>query len=686
MSGGGWVAGIDIGGTFTDVVAIRESDGSTHHLKVPSSKTDPGAAVLNALKMLASVGAAPDDVGLLLHGTTVVTNAIIERKLARTALVTTEGFADVLEIGRHWRTDLYDPFMKAVPPLVPRKLRLEVRERMNAHGEEVEPLDRRQVSGLVTALKESGVEATAIVFLHSYRNPRHEEELSEMLRETWPGVVCGSAELSREIREYERSSTTALNAALIPLIDRYVTTLVSEIHDASPNANIYITQSNGGALSTSAARRRPVALALSGPVAGVVACCDLARRIGNGNLIGLDMGGTSTDIAVIVGGEPRYTNELSIGEMVVRLPSIDIDSIGAGGGSIAYVDAAGSLRVGPESAGSLPGPACYARGGDRPTITDCQLLLGRLSEDAPLAGSLRLQAEVARAAVENHVAGPLSLSIEEAAVGIVEVANAAMEAAVRVALRKHGDDPRDFALVAFGGAGALHAVELAQKLSVKEVIVPPHPGTLSALGVLSSDVRLDFACSEVHRSDDLDAVKTVTETFETLEHQAQAEIDADEALRGKIVVFERYCDIRYCGQAYEVTIAVSSDPTVSAPVQQMIARFHDQHMRMYGFASVGEVCELVTFRVAARIRLERPSASVQTRSEVTSRQQREVYVRGSGFLPATTLNRASLAPGDRVEGPAIIYQVDATTFLPPSTTAAADDYGNLRITISGGAQ
>ena len=387
----GWFVGVDIGGTFTDIVAIEESSGALRHLKVPSSKADPAGAVMRGLEALDErCGVPPDGVRLIMHGTTLATNAIIERRLARTALVTTRGFRDVLEIGRHWRQELYDPFVEALPPLVPRELRFEVTERTTAAGEELVPLDAGDVAQVLAELERADVTAVAVVLLHSYRDPAHEDALVARLRATNGWSVCGSAELSGELREYERSSTTVINAALMPLVDQYLERLEHGLADSRATPSLFITQSNGGALTPQAARARPVALAMSGPVGGVVACVELGRTIGQSNLIGLDMGGTSTDISIVSDGEPRRTSELDVGGLPVRLPSIQVLSIGAGGGSIASVDAGGSLRVGPESAGSDPGPACYDRGGTLPTVTDCQLVLGRLSEDRPLAGTLRL--------------------------------------------------------------------------------------------------------------------------------------------------------------------------------------------------------------------------------------------------------------------------------------------------------
>ncbi|MEA2321047.1 MAG: N-methylhydantoinase [Solirubrobacteraceae bacterium] len=677
-----WHVGLDIGGTFTDVVAVDAVGGTVRHLKVPSSRSDPASGMLRGLAALADeAGVAPADVALLLHGTTLATNAIIERRLAKTALVTTEGFRDVLEIGRHWRTDLYDPFIDQPEPLVPRELRVEVDERLGADGEVLRALSPEAARAAIERLEGEGVESVAVAFLHSYRDPSHEREMTELLRAANGWYVCGSAELSRELREYERTSTTVLNAALMPLIDAYLTRVERGLEESGNRASLFISQSNGGALTPRATRTRPVSLALSGPVGGVVACIEIGRGIEAPNLIGLDMGGTSTDVSIITDYEARYSTELLVGDLPVRIPSIEVHSIGAGGGSIATVDSGGSLRVGPESAGSEPGPAAYGRGGTEATVTDCQLLLGRLTADFALAGRLTLQPELAREAI-GRIATQIGMSVEDAAAGIIEVANASMERAVRVALRDRGDDPREFALVAFGGAGPLHAVELARRLSIRTVVVPPHPGTLSAVGFLASDVRLDFAASDLRRSDDPNVVPAVASAFAELEGQARHELSSDERLAGAEARLERSCDIRYLGQAYEVNVAVPEGPMDVALLQEVVTRFHAQHERAYGFSSPDDPCELVTFRVSAKALLDKPAAhrAAAARGDAQA-GERQVHLGEDGYAATRIYDRSRLGAGDRIEGPAVVHQTDATTLIPSFATAEVDDRGNLIVTV-----
>jgi N-methylhydantoinase A len=681
-----WYVGVDIGGTFTDVVAVDAESGALHHLKVPSSRSDPAAGFVAGLTALRDeVGVRQTDLRLLLHGTTLATNAIIERRLASTALVTTQGFRDVLEIGRHWRDELYDPFLEYPGPLVSRELRFEVDERIDAAGDVVVAVDRSSANRVVEHLEAANVEAVAVVFLHSYRNPAHEEEVTALLRETNGWFVCGSAELSRELREYERTSTTVMNAALMPLIDTYLTRLETALAAAGSTASLFVTQSNGGALTPAAARARPVTLALSGPVAGVVACGQIGRTIDRGDLICFDMGGTSADVSIISDFEPRMSSELKIGDLPMRLPAVHVHSIGAGGGSLASIDVGGSLRVGPESAGSEPGPACYGRGGTAPTVTDCQLILGRLTDAFPLAGRLGLDAALANQAIQ-PLAETLDLNNESAAAGVIEVVNAAMEGAVRVALRSRGDDPRNFALVAFGGAGPLHAAELARRLAIDTVVVPPHPGTLSALGLLTADVRLDFAMSELHSNSERSLAETLLARFGDLAEQARDEVESDAQLRARPYTTTYSCDVRYRGQAYEVSVPVELGALADGRVDALFDRFHELHLRSYGFSSPADECEVVTMRVVATIGIDKPSLDHVPEAVATgAKTTRSVFMPDQGVVEAVIYERNDLAPGRSFRGPAVIHQADSTTLVPGYAEATIDRFHNLVLTIDGAA-
>jgi N-methylhydantoinase A len=676
-----WRVGVDVGGTFTDLVAVNADSGERLHLKVSTTPGNPAEGFLEAITALRErAGRGSQDIGLIFHGTTLATNAIIQRRIARTALVTTKGFRDILEIGRHWRTDLYDLNLERPDPLVPRPMRFEVEERIGADTEVVEALDLDSVEDAVLKIEAGGAEAVAVVLLHSYGNADHEEQLVKRLRERLPGVyVSGSSEITREPREFERASTTVLNAALMPLVDDYLTSLESSLADNGRTPRLYLTHSNGGALSPAAARARPVGLAQSGPVAGVHSCVRIGAALGFPNVIGFDMGGTSADIALIEGGEPRLANELDVGGLPVRLPAVHVYSIGAGGGSIAWLDTVGALRVGPESAGAVPGPACYGRGGERPTVTDCNLALGRLPSEHPLAGFLTLDAGAAERSLSS-IAEPLKLSPHEAAEGVIEVVNAGMEGAIRVVLRERGNDPRDFALVAFGGAGALHAVELASRLAIDTVIIPHHPGTFSAQGLLTTDVRHDFSLSRALRSDDPSAPEQLTAAFLELDRIAEAQV-ADDPDFAADVTRERRCDIRYLGQAYEVGIPVHEDgPIDRAKLDAVVGAFHDQHERAYAFADRDEVCEIRIQRlsVAATVGGRLGDGEVVADGE-RSEGRTEVVYRGAA-LDCLAVERSGLRPGDEVTTPAIILQEDTTTFLPPGVRAVVAPTGDLIVT------
>ncbi|MBI4506905.1 MAG: hydantoinase/oxoprolinase family protein [Chloroflexi bacterium] len=680
-----WLIGVDVGGTFTDLVAAEAATGQTLHLKVPTTPHDPSEGFLNALDELRAQ--APEALAgervLLLHGTTLATNAILEGKLARTGLLTTAGFRDVLEIGRHLRRELYDLFIDKPPPLVPRPLRLEVVERIGPDGAAETPLDEASVAAAVATLAEGGVQAVAVVLLNSYRNPAHELRVRDLVRAAQAGwYVCASADLSPEVREYERSSTTVLNAALMPRVDGYLTALERQLAARAPAVHLFIMQSSGGAATADTARARPVSLALSGPVAGVGACLHLAALTGMPNLIGFDVGGTSADIAIVESGRARVTTEMAIAEYPIRLPMVQVNSIGAGGGSIAWVDQGGALRVGPQSAGADPGPACYGRGGTEPTLTDAHVILGRLDPTYFLGGRYRLDVGRARQAIAERVAQPLGLDLVAAAAGIVRVADANMERAIKVSLSERGNDPRDFALVAFGGAGGLHAASLARHLEIPRVLVPPHPGTLSAFGLLVGDVRHDFASSELLRAANPAAPERLSAVYAALEAQARAALATDGFAADESAVV-RTCDLRYVGQAYEVNVPCPDGPIDAAALAELLARFHREHERLYAHSSPDEPCELVTYRATAVGRLQKPSAVPQPERVGAPRRhgERSVYFDEVGFVPTAIYRRDALAAGQTLAGPAIVEQVDATTVVPPGARVHVDRYGSLILEV-----
>ncbi len=661
--------GVDTGGTFTDFILVR--DGAFVALKVPSTPKRPEEAVLAGVSELLGEGVVEAEV---VHGTTVGTNALLERKGARTALLTTEGFEDVLEIGRQNRPGLYQLTASRPKPLVPRSLRFGVRERVTASGEVLVPLDRERVRELRARLAELSVESIAICYLFAFLEPKHERETAELLAELDVPISL-SHEILPEFREYERTSTTVINAYLAPLMSQYISRLEEGLAllgaaRSSRRFSLRIMQSNGGSISARAATQHPVRTVLSGPAGGVVGAFTIAQHIGLPKIITFDMGGTSTDVS-LVDGAIQTTHEARIAELPLGIPVIDIHTVGAGGGSIARVDEGGALRVGPESAGADPGPVCYGRG-EEITVTDAHLLLGRLDPDRFLGGAMPLDRE---RTIEYFRAFrrrfPRPASEIEIALGILDVANANMARAIKVISIERGYDPRDFTLVAFGGAGGLHACDLAEMLSIPRVLIPPHPGLLSTLGVLLSDVLKDYSQTVMLAQEEI-APGRLEAVFARLEERARADLQA-EGFSLERILLSRFVDLRYAGQAFELSLPFT---------REFIADFHRAHERRYGYADPTRKIELVTVRVKARGITEklsfRPKERRATVAEPVAR--RPVYVReGAGPVAWETpfYWREALAPGTAITGPAIILEYSATTVIPPGWRADVDEYENV---------
>ena len=486
--------GVDVGGTFTDLVLHEVESNRLEFAKTPSTPADQSEGVTTgALQLVNRLGISPQAIAFFIHGTTVATNTLLERKGARTALIVTRGFRDVLQIGRQDRPDLYDWTIRRTEPIVPRRLRFEVTERVLHTGEVIEPVSDADVAGIVRRLEEEQVEAVAVCLLHSYAHPAHERQVGEAIRKALPDITLSiSSEVAPEFKEYERMSTASINAFVAPVMERYLRSLQASIEAQGIDSDLHIMQSNGGTMSADAAVEKPVHTILSGPAAGVIGSVGLAAQAGELNTISVDMGGTSFDISLCYQGEVRRTQDSEIDRLPIKVPMVDIHTLGAGGGSIAWIDPGGALRVGPHSAGAAPGPACYGQGGAEPTVTDANLLLGRLSQDAFLGGLMKLDIGLARDAVRDRIAEPLGLGLQEAAEGIVRVVNAGMIKGIRVVSVAKGYDPREFTLVTFGGAGPLHAAELASELNIPKVLVPIAPGVTSALGLLMADLRHDL--------------------------------------------------------------------------------------------------------------------------------------------------------------------------------------------------
>lgn len=685
--------GIDVGGTFTDIVLVDDTSGQIHYTKVMTTHHDLAEGVMSGIeRILRQVGASFTTVDYLVHGTTIGTNALIERKGARTGLITTEGFRDVLEIARVERPDagLYDMNVDLPEPLVPRALRLEVAERMGADGHVVRPLDEASVRRAAAVLKAAEVEAIAVALLFSFRNPAHEQRVGEILREVFPQAsVSLSSEIAPEFREFERTSTTVINAYLQPIVDRYLDNLEGRLAKRYRRVNLRIMQASGGTMTTEAARGHAVNLVNSGPAGGAQAAALVGRLTGDQQLISVDMGGTSFDIGLIDGGMPRVTSEGEFEGYPVKIPVLDVHAIGAGGGSIAWLDVGGALNVGPMSARSRPGPACYGLGGERPTVTDANLVLGRLNPDYFLGGEMKLDVQAARRAIMAYIARPLGLPIEEAASGIIRVVNANMARGISVNSIEKGYDVRDFSLVPFGGAGPLHAVELAQDLGMRRVIVPPYPGTFSALGLLVADIRYDYVTTLAEAAADV-APRDLLHRFIEMESLGRAQLRRDGVPPDRIEIVWS-ADLRYQGQSYELNVPIlhARGDLTSEDVAETVQRFHALHQKVYAYGSAGEAVEFVNLRLAAYGRIPQRQWAVSSEQwAVTARQpllaaHRPVYFPGQGFVQTAIYRRETLSPATLVEGPCLVEEIASTTVIPPGAWGEVDGYGNIIVTWRG---
>ncbi|MSP66502.1 MAG: hydantoinase/oxoprolinase family protein [Alphaproteobacteria bacterium] len=677
--------GIDIGGTFTDITVLDEATGRLAIAKVPSRRGDPAGALVDAVRRgLELAKVAPGDVTLLVHGTTIVTNAVLENKLPKTALLTTEGFRDILEIGRHFRPDMYDLQQDKAPPVVPRDRRFGVAERTTATGEVIREPERQEVQRLLAQVKESGAEALAICFLNSFVNPANEAKVRDWARAELPGIhVSASCEVCREIREYERMSTVALNAAAMPLVARYLSEIAGRVGAVLPNAKVLLMQSSGGSLTVGAAQNYPVRMLTSGPAGGALAVQRIGKATAYDNLLGVDMGGTSTDISLIHRGELRMTTEGAVAGRPVKLPMIEINTIGAGAGSIAWLDSAGGLHVGPMSAGADPGPVAYGRGGTEPTVTDANLVLGRLHPDRFASGDIRLDREAARRAIAERVGAPLKLSVEQAAAGIIRIANANMERAVRVSSAEKGYDPRSITLVAFGGAGPMHAAALAQAARIPSVLVPEQPGVFSAVGLVMADIRHDAVQTRVLRGAAITPA-AVAPLYAALEAEADAALAEDGVPRAKRLL-QRTADLRYAGQAYEVNVALPAGTLDAAAVAALVLRFHDRHLQSFAHNHPDKAVEFVSARIAALGLMSAPPIQPRAKANggaVVPKERRQVYFdEAAGYVATAVYDRERLGPGATIAGPAIVEQIDTTTVIHPGQKARVDDFGNLLIAI-----
>ena len=679
--------GVDVGGTFTDIALNIPEDNRLILYKLSSSPEAPHLSIIEGIRhVLEANGLDPANVERLAHGTTVGTNALIQRRCGKVAVVTTEGFRDLLQIGRQTRPKVYDLHLDNPEPLAPRHLRFEVAERMLANGDVFRPLDETGLRALVPELQEANVDCVIVGFLHSYAYPAHEQRAAELLRE-WLGSgvsVIASSAVYPEFREYERFSTAVLNGALLTVMNTYLDGFTKDIRTLGITAMPKVSQSAGGLMSIDMARELPIRASLSGPAAGVIGAAHRALEAGFADIITLDVGGTSADVSLLRNGRPAEVSERNLAGFPLRLPALDVNAVGAGGGSIAWIDRDGLLKVGPHSAGASPGPACYGSGGEEATVTDANVVTGRLNGEALLDGTMPIKRELALQAVTS-LADKIGLDAEETGLGIIRMVAATMVKAIRTISLERGLDPADFALFVFGGAGPLHATEVARELGISTIIVPPHPGILCAEGLLNSELALDFVQTLLIRLDAAN-LPVMQATLDQLMERARIWFDDEGAQPGGRQE-ELVADLRYLGQNYELSLPLGEMALDAAGLAQLAHAFHQAHEQNYGFANPGETIQLVNLKIKARVlpnvsplpRLERhePCGPVAVRDVIFTKAASE---------PTPVFRRTELAAEQTIAGPAIIEQMDSTTIIHPGDSCRVDGLGNLIITVKSGDQ
>lgn len=679
--------GVDVGGTFTDTVFLDESTGELTIAKSSSTPSDYSQGILESIRTITD---DLSDVEFFSHGTTVGVNALLENDLCEMGLLTTEGFRDVLEIGRSNRSNMYDPFYEKPDPLIPRRARLEVTERVDTNGDVVEPLDTDSVRASLDRLTDQGVDGICVSLLNAYANPEHERQIGDLIEAEYPELYYTlSSDLSREYREYERTATAAINLGITPVMEDYLDTLEREFGGMSFDDDLYIMQSNGGIMSTESAKGRPVNTLKSSLSGGVAGLLTLSDALGRENLLGADMGGTSFDIELVVDGEARTRSSYQVETPTsgddgypVMTPTLDVHSIGAGGGSVAWTDEGGGLHVGPRSAGADPGPICYGRGGSDPTVTDANALLGRLNPDHLLGGDLSLELEPARAAFED-LGDRLGLDPLDAAAGILEIANTNMARSIRTNVLRKGIDPREFTMVAFGGAGPTHAVDIAGQIDIPEVLVPNSPGNFSAWGILTTDVKHDYVQTYVNTVAGVEPA-TLAAEFEALKDEGSEQL-AEEGIPSSDRRFVRSVDVRYVGQEHTLTVPVPDGEIADADLEEVTERFDEAHQQQYLHSAPEEPKEFVSIRLTAFGSVTSPELPTveqgsETPPESAFVDERDVHFEESGFVETPIVDRPALLANNRIEGPAVVEEATSTTVVPPWSTLTVDTYGHLRLT------
>ena len=685
-----WRIGVDIGGTFTDVALVSEESGEIGIAKVPTTPRDLAAGVVTALESaIAQHGVAPGEVSFLSHATTVVTNALLEQKGARAALITTRGFRDVLELRRSARADLYDMFQDPPSVLVPRHLRLEVTERLDAQGDVVTPLAEDEIDGLIDFLRAHEVEAIAVCFLYSFLNDAHESLVGARLRDALPDIpIFLSSEVLPEIREFERTSTTAICAYVGPILASYLERLDAAVTGMGL-PSLHVMASSGGVLEVGEVLTMPAMAVESGPAAGVIAATHIGRDLDMPNMISFDMGGTTAKASLIEDGKVETTSEYEVGGSgnvsrwlhgtghPIRVPVIDLAEVSAGGGSIAWIDPGGALRVGPRSAGAEPGPVCYGQGGTEPTVTDADLVLGYLDPEQLLGGDLPVEIAHAEQAIRDKIATPLGLDVINAALGIVSVVNNSMAEALRIVSVERGHDAREFSLVAFGGAGPVHAVALAEELEIPRVVIPPIPGGFSALGLVATDLKRDYVRTFYTVLDEAD-LAALNQAFAEMEEGARGMLNRSDVPQSRWQI-TRQADLRYTRQAYELTIPVAGGDLTAAELDILARAFHDRHRQTYGHDNPDEAVQLVNIRVTATgafdaLELSGPD---QTTADTGATGQRTVHFDQTGPVTCDIYARDAVPIGQAIAGPVIIESMDSTIVVPPGWQAQCDDKGYI---------
>ena len=679
--------GIDVGGTFTDVVVQDEATGEVRFVKVDSTPKDQSIGILNGIRSaLKKYGIDFMETAQLIHGTTVATNAVLEHEGGQTVLFTTDGFGDILEVARQIRPKLYDSWARKPEALIPRQHIFEVPERITYDGEVLRELDREAVAAQLDKLsRATQPDAIVISFLHSYKNPLHEQIVRDLAQSRFPDIpVFTSHEVHPLIREFERTSTVVINAYITPKIRWYLRRLASGLKEMEFQKDFYVMQANGGMISTGTAETKGMYTILSGPAAGVLGAGRVGKLAGFPNVITLDMGGTSADVALIKDGEKEIVSSTEIGGHPLSVSTININAVGAGGGSIAWIDHGGTLRVGPKSAGADPGPVAYDRGGREPTVTDANLVIGVIDPDNFLGGEKSLDRQKAYEAIRTKLAEPLGMGVEEVANGIIRVANACMVRAIRVISVEGGHDPREFALVAFGGAGPMHAAAVAKELNIPKVIAPFAPGILSAYGCLVADVQMDYARTYIKSLSDLD-LETANQLFADMETEGR-DLMKKERVRPENISLMRSADMKYAGQAYELSVPLPEGDIDQKMVELLAERFHEIHEKAYGYAIKSEPIEVVNLRLTAVGRLAQKSMvqkavqGARTGGLETVRRQREVFFADT-WQQTSVFTREDLCAGDEFPGPAIIEGRDSTVVVAPGQRALVDDYNNIIIDV-----